>query len=104
MWALAGIKLDILISHSIGLTVGQLEERQLRSGFMVGDSVDSLGLEFKGSSGVIKTWRVMLGSERVGWRNVRVLLRMVEEYFLMGLVGGKRSVGTELFPSSSDNE
>ena len=71
---------------------------------MVGDPLGSLGLEFEGSSGVIKTWRVMLGSERVGWRNVRVLLRMVEEYFLMGLVGGKRSVGAELFPSNSDSE
>ena len=71
---------------------------------MVGDPLGSLGLEFEGSSGVIKTWRVMLGSERVGRKNVRVLLMIVEEYFLMGLVGGKRIVGAELFPSNSDSE
>ena len=72
---------------------------------MVGDLLGSLGLEFEGSSGVIKTWRVMLGSDRVGRKDVRGLLRIVEEeYFLMGLVGGKRSVGAELFPSNSDSE
>ena len=70
----------------MGLSVGQLRERQLRSGFVVGDSLGSLDLGFEESSDVIKTWRVMLGSDRVDRKNVRVLLRIVGEYFLMGLV------------------
>ena len=88
----------------MGLSVGQLRGRQLRSGFVVGDPLGSLDLGFEESSDFIKTWRVLLRSDRVDRKNVRVLLRIVGEYFLMGLVGGKRSVGAESFLSNNDSE
>ena len=70
----------------------------------MGDFLGSLDLGFEGSSDVIKTERVILGSDREDRKNMRVLLRIVGEYFLRGLVGGKRSVGAKLLSSNSDSE
>ena len=57
--------------------MGQLRERQLRSGFVMGNFLGSLDLGFEGSRGVIKTERVILGSDRKNMRALLVL-RIVE--------------------------
>ena len=54
-----------------------MRERQLRSGFVMGDFLGSLDLGFEGSREVIKTERVILGSDRKNMRALLVL-RIVE--------------------------